>query len=126
MTASPWTASTRAADIPRVPCTPEARLSTDLFSSSAEAFVRAYDPDVPFCVYIAFTAPHDPRAPPPEHRCNPEAVDRRNAHGGLKYRAVVRSCPESARDLKPRVERAGNDRRLRHGAGRIARWALSL
>ena len=53
----------------------EAGLSTDLFRSSAEAFLRANDPDVPFCLYVAFTAPHDPRTPPPEHRFSPEGAD---------------------------------------------------
>jgi arylsulfatase A-like enzyme len=53
----------------------EAGLSTDLFRSSVESFLRAHDSERPFCLYVAFTAPHDPRTPPPEYRFPQEAAD---------------------------------------------------
>ncbi|MBS7700289.1 MULTISPECIES: sulfatase-like hydrolase/transferase [unclassified Chelatococcus] len=39
-------------------------LSTDLFRDSALDFLRERSPDQPYCLYVAFTAPHDPRTPP--------------------------------------------------------------
>ncbi|CAH1650680.1 sulfatase-like hydrolase/transferase [Chelatococcus asaccharovorans] len=39
-------------------------LSTDLFRDSALDFLRKRSPDQPYCLYVAFTAPHDPRTPP--------------------------------------------------------------
>src|SRR4051812_29593112 len=41
-------------------------LSTDLFTDSAKSFLETRDPGRPFCLYIAYTAPHDPRTPPPQ------------------------------------------------------------
>jgi arylsulfatase A-like enzyme len=52
----------------------EAGLSTDLFRQSAVDFLRAADPSEPFCLYVAFTAPHDPRTPPDRFRVDPEAL----------------------------------------------------
>ncbi|CAH1659761.1 Arylsulfatase A-like enzyme [Hyphomicrobiales bacterium] len=39
-------------------------LSTDLFRDSALDFLRERSSDQPYCLYVAFTAPHDPRTPP--------------------------------------------------------------
>jgi arylsulfatase A-like enzyme len=52
----------------------EEGLSTDLFADSACAFLRRADRDAPFCLYVAFTAPHDPRTPPPPFRVDPAGV----------------------------------------------------
>ena len=41
--------------------------STDLFSSSALDFIRNYESDDPFFLYVSFTAPHDPRTPLPQY-----------------------------------------------------------
>jgi arylsulfatase A-like enzyme len=42
--------------------------SSVLFAETAISFLRAQRGDRPFFVYAAFTAPHDPRTPPPEYR----------------------------------------------------------
>lgn len=38
--------------------------STDLFFDAAEGFLRGYREAKPFFLYVALTAPHDPRTPP--------------------------------------------------------------
>ncbi len=43
------------------------RHSTELFGGAAIDFLRGYDRAEPFFLYLAFTAPHDPRTPPPEY-----------------------------------------------------------
>jgi arylsulfatase A-like enzyme len=43
------------------------RHSTELFGRAAVQFLRGYDRPDPFFLYLAFTAPHDPRTPPPEY-----------------------------------------------------------
>lgn len=58
---------------------PEARrfeegLSTDLFADSAIRFLSQAREDEPFCLYVAFTAPHDPRTPPAHHVVPREAA----------------------------------------------------
>lgn len=40
------------------------QFSTDLFSDTAIRFLQEYDGERPFFLYLAFTAPHDPRTPP--------------------------------------------------------------
>jgi len=42
------------------------RHSTELFTDAAIDFLRRYDGDEPFFLYVAFTAPHDPRQTLPE------------------------------------------------------------
>ncbi|MCQ2428589.1 MAG: sulfatase-like hydrolase/transferase [Clostridia bacterium] len=42
--------------------------STDLFSGSAVDYIRNYDSDRPFFMYLSFLAPHDPRTMPEEFR----------------------------------------------------------
>ncbi len=49
-------------------------LSTDLFADSARRFLQSRRTDAPFCLYVAFTAPHDPRTPPPAFAVSPNAV----------------------------------------------------
>ena len=46
--------------------TPGRSFSSELFVNSAAELLRAHPADHPFCMYVAFTAPHDPRTPPPE------------------------------------------------------------
>ena len=46
----------------------EPGLSSDLFREAAETFLKTRDRDRPFFLQVAFTAPHDPRDPPPRHR----------------------------------------------------------
>jgi arylsulfatase A-like enzyme len=43
------------------------RHSTELFGQAAVQFLRGYDRPEPYFLYLAFTAPHDPRTPPPEY-----------------------------------------------------------
>ncbi len=52
----------------------EEGFSTDLFAESARRFLRAQRGEAPFCLYVAFTAPHDPRTPPREYEVSPDAV----------------------------------------------------
>ncbi|OIV35428.1 hypothetical protein BIV57_21610 [Mangrovactinospora gilvigrisea] len=51
--------------------------STDLFAEAGERFLRGYDAEDPFFLYMAFTAPHDPRTAPPEWaaRYNPDDIE---------------------------------------------------
>lgn len=42
--------------------------STDLFADTAAAFIEQYDANQPFLLYVAFTAPHDPRTPTDAYR----------------------------------------------------------
>lgn len=48
--------------------------STDLFADAAVGFLERHDGVEPFCLYVAFTAPHDPRTPPEAWRYEPGAV----------------------------------------------------
>ncbi len=48
--------------------------STDLFADAARRFLRAAGKDEPFCLYVAFTAPHDPRTPPASFAVDPKTV----------------------------------------------------
>ena len=49
--------------------------STDLFSDSAVKYIREYNSDAPFFMYIAYLAPHDPRTMPEEFRNMYKAED---------------------------------------------------
>jgi arylsulfatase A-like enzyme len=42
--------------------------STELFGGAARDFLLTCDEETPFLLYVAFTAPHDPRTPPPQFR----------------------------------------------------------
>lgn len=44
------------------------RFSSTLFADAAIDFLRNYRDEKPFFAYVAFTAPHDPRNPPPKYR----------------------------------------------------------
>jgi arylsulfatase A-like enzyme len=44
------------------------KFSSELFADSAIEFLRTHDGTKPFFAYVAFTAPHDPRQPPPSYR----------------------------------------------------------
>ncbi|WP_240927674.1 sulfatase-like hydrolase/transferase [Paenibacillus thiaminolyticus] len=44
--------------------TVESTFSTELFTDEAEAFIRRYDREEPFFLYVAYTSPHDPRTAP--------------------------------------------------------------
>ncbi len=44
------------------------KFSSELFADSAIEFLDGYDSDDPFFLYVAFTAPHDPRQPPHRYR----------------------------------------------------------
>jgi arylsulfatase A-like enzyme len=48
--------------------------STDLFGDAAIDFLENYTDERPFFLYVAFTAPHDPRTPPPEFEYDPASV----------------------------------------------------
>ncbi|HOQ76094.1 MAG TPA: sulfatase-like hydrolase/transferase [Thermoclostridium sp.] len=41
--------------------------STDLFADAACEFIRTYNSDKPFYMYVAYMAPHDPRSMPEEY-----------------------------------------------------------
>jgi arylsulfatase A-like enzyme len=44
------------------------KFSSELFSDSAIQFLREYKEDRPFFLYVAYTAPHDPRMAPPKYK----------------------------------------------------------
>ncbi len=48
------------------PARPGEKFSSELFADAAIRFLRQHDGRKPFFVYVAFTAPHDPRQPPAE------------------------------------------------------------
>lgn len=51
--------------------------STDVFADAAVDFIERYEREEPFVLYIAFTAPHDPRTPPGRYRSmfDPETIE---------------------------------------------------
>ncbi|MDZ7639244.1 MAG: sulfatase-like hydrolase/transferase [Bryobacterales bacterium] len=51
------------------------KFSSEMFADSAIGYLEKRDRGKPFFAYVAFTAPHDPRQPPPAHR---EAYYRKN------------------------------------------------
>ncbi|MGH9767557.1 MAG: sulfatase-like hydrolase/transferase [Blastocatellia bacterium] len=44
------------------------KFSSEMFADSAIEFLEQHDGQKPFFAYVAFTAPHDPRQPPPAYR----------------------------------------------------------
>jgi arylsulfatase A-like enzyme len=44
------------------------KFSSELFADAAIDFLKGHDGRKPFFAYVAFTAPHDPRQPPPRYR----------------------------------------------------------
>jgi arylsulfatase A-like enzyme len=44
----------------------ETQPSSELFADAAIRFLESLEGDRPFCLYLAFTSPHDPRTPPEE------------------------------------------------------------
>jgi len=44
------------------------KFSSELFSDTAIAFLREYKEDKPFLLYVAYTAPHDPRMAPQKYK----------------------------------------------------------
>ena len=44
------------------------KFSSELFADGAIDFLQSHDRSKPFFAYVAFTAPHDPRQPPPDYR----------------------------------------------------------
>jgi arylsulfatase A-like enzyme len=44
------------------------KFSSELFADAAIEFLQNHDARKPFFAYVAFTAPHDPRQPPPSYR----------------------------------------------------------
>lgn len=52
-----------------------AKFSTELFADAAVRFLEGYRDERPFVLYVAFTAPHDPRTPPEKFRYDPASID---------------------------------------------------
>jgi arylsulfatase A-like enzyme len=48
--------------------------SSDIFADAAIDFLNR-DHDAPFLLYVAFTAPHDPRTPPPGWEIDPDSIE---------------------------------------------------
>lgn len=44
------------------------QFSSEMFADAAIEFLQSHDGRKPFFAYVAFTAPHDPRQPPPAYR----------------------------------------------------------
>ena len=55
---------------------PAPGFSSEVFADTAIELLREHPTDTPFCMYLAFTAPHDPRTPPGEFaaRYDPAAL----------------------------------------------------
>ena len=55
------------------------KFSSELFADAAVAFLNRDHAATPFCLYVAFTAPHDPRTPPGEYAgmYKPESIPAR-------------------------------------------------
>ncbi len=51
------------------------RFSSNLFGDAAIRFIESNRGDDPFLLYVAFTAPHDPRTPPPGWDVDPAEVE---------------------------------------------------
>jgi arylsulfatase A-like enzyme len=51
-----------------------ARFSSTLFADAATRFIESDHGSDPFLLYVAFTAPHDPRTPPPGWEVDPATV----------------------------------------------------
>lgn len=47
---------------------PIGAFSSEAFADAAVRFLAGHDGSRPFFLYVSFTAPHDPRTPPPEYR----------------------------------------------------------
>ena len=47
---------------------PGETFSSEMFADAAIEFLESHDGRKPFFAYVAFTAPHDPRQPPPSYR----------------------------------------------------------
>lgn len=54
--------------------------STDIFKDAALNFLETAEQDEPFFLYIAFTAPHDPRTPPKDWVVDPAGVSLPDAY----------------------------------------------
>ncbi|HID07742.1 MAG TPA: DUF4976 domain-containing protein, partial [Armatimonadetes bacterium] len=52
---------------PKEKCYIGEKFSSELFSDAAIKFLREYDDDKPFFMYVSYTAPHDPRMAPKEY-----------------------------------------------------------
>lgn len=46
----------------------EEKFSSEVFADAAVGFLNSYDKEKPFLMYVAFTAPHDPRTAPQEYQ----------------------------------------------------------
>lgn len=44
------------------------KFSSEMFSDQAISFLRGYSDASPFCMYVSYTAPHDPRMPPQRYK----------------------------------------------------------
>lgn len=54
--------------------------STDIFKEAAVRFLAQATQEQPFFLYLAFTAPHDPRTPPEAYKVDPDTVRLPNAY----------------------------------------------
>jgi arylsulfatase A-like enzyme len=88
--------------------------STDLFSGAAIDFLNGYEGDDPFFLYLAFTAPHDPRTPPAEYAAlypaeeitlPPNFVDEHAFdNGDLRLRdEVLAAFPRTEREVRQHI-----------------------
>ena len=49
--------------------------STDIFTDAAVDYLNRDHAAAPFCLYVAYTAPHDPRTPPADYRVDPHTIE---------------------------------------------------
>lgn len=103
--------------------------SSDIFADAAIGFLNADHGDDPFLLYVAFTAPHDPRTPPPGWEVDPATVELppnfRPEHpfdnGEMKVRdELLAGFPRTEAEVRQHIaDYYGMIAHLDHSVGRI-------
>ncbi|HEU0165598.1 MAG TPA: sulfatase-like hydrolase/transferase, partial [Thermomicrobiales bacterium] len=109
----------------------EERFSTDIFTDAAIDFLEDRRTSEPFFLYVAYTAPHDPRTPPP--RWSPKASQIEIApnvvpihpfdNGEMKVRdELISVAPRSISEVRNQLSAYyGMIAHLDHAVGRVMR-----
>jgi arylsulfatase A-like enzyme len=105
------------------------RFSSNLFADAAIRFIEADHGDGPFLLYTAFTAPHDPRTPPPGWEVDPATVElppnflpeHPFDNGDLRVRdELLAGFPRSETEVRQHIaDYLGMIAHLDHSVGRI-------
>lgn len=89
------------------------RFSTEIFSEAAVEFLQNQrSEEKPFCLYLAFTAPHDPRTPPDESRPETDGLSLNDSvmaahpfdNGEMRCRdELLASFPRTQEDMRDQL-----------------------